>query len=51
MNTGYYQATGGMVTQMNRLNTITNNLANLNTNGYKPVMLQFVGNNKQMKLA
>lgn len=35
MNTGYYQATGGMVTQMNRLNTITNNLANLNTNGYK----------------
>lgn len=35
MQTGYYQATGGMVTAFNKLDTITNNLANLNTNGYK----------------
>jgi flagellar basal-body rod protein FlgG len=35
MQNGYYQATGGMVTQFNRLNTITNNLANVNTSGYK----------------
>jgi len=35
MQTGYYSATGGMVTQFNRLNVISNNLANLNTNGYK----------------
>ncbi len=35
MQTGYYAATAGMVTQFNRLNIIANNLANLNTNGYK----------------
>ncbi len=35
MQTGYYSATGGMVTQFNRLDMISNNLANLNTNGYK----------------
>jgi len=35
MQTGYYVATGGMVTQFNRLNVISNNLANVNTNGYK----------------
>jgi len=35
MQTGYYAATGGMVTQFNRLNVISNNLANVNTNGYK----------------
>lgn len=35
MQTGYYGATGGMVTQFNRLDIISNNLANLNTNGYK----------------
>ena len=35
MQTGYYAATGGLVTQMNRLDTIANNLANANTTGYK----------------
>lgn len=35
MQNGYYQATGGMVTQFNRLDVITNNLANINTSGYK----------------
>lgn len=35
MQSGYYSATGGMVTQFNRLDVISNNLANLNTNGYK----------------
>ncbi|WP_169763931.1 flagellar hook-basal body protein [Campylobacter mucosalis] len=35
MQNGYYQATGAMVTQFNRLNVITNNLANVNTIGYK----------------
>jgi len=35
MQTGYYVATGGMVTQFNRLDVISNNLANVNTNGYK----------------
>ena len=35
MQTGYYVATGGMVTQFNRLNVISNNLANVNTDGYK----------------
>ena len=35
MQTGYYVTTGGMVTQFNRLNVISNNLANVNTNGYK----------------
>lgn len=35
MQNGYYQATGAMVTQFNRLNVISNNLANLNTIGFK----------------
>jgi len=35
MQSGYYVATGGLVTQFNRLNVISNNLANINTNGYK----------------
>jgi flagellar basal-body rod protein FlgG len=35
MQNGYYSATGGMVTQMNRLDVISNNLANANTNSFK----------------
>lgn len=35
MQNGYYQATGGMVTQFNRLSVISNNLANVNTSGFK----------------
>jgi len=35
MQTGYYSAAAGMVTQFNRLDTIANNLANVNTTGYK----------------
>jgi flagellar basal-body rod protein FlgG len=35
MQSSYYQNTGAMVTQFNRLDTITNNLANVNTAGYK----------------
>ncbi|NWF67147.1 MAG: flagellar hook-basal body protein [Campylobacterales bacterium] len=35
MQSGYYTATGGMVTQFNRLDMIANNLANVNTNGFK----------------
>lgn len=35
MINGYYQATGAMVTQFNKLNVISNNLANVNTMGYK----------------
>jgi len=35
MQTGYYSSAAGMVTQFNRLNTIANNLANVNTNGFK----------------
>jgi flagellar basal-body rod protein FlgG len=35
MQTGYYAAAGGMVTQFNRLDTIANNLANVNTSGFK----------------
>jgi len=35
MQTGYYSATAGMVTQFNRLDTISNNLANVNTAGFK----------------
>ncbi len=35
MLNGFYGATGGMVTQFNRLDVISNNLANANTNGYK----------------
>ena len=35
MQTGYYSSAAGMVTQFNKLNTIANNLANVNTAGYK----------------
>jgi len=35
MQTGFYSNTGAMVTQFNRLDVISNNLANLNTAGYK----------------
>jgi len=35
MINGYYDAAGGMVTQFNRLNIISNNLANVNTPGFK----------------
>ena len=35
MQTGYYAATGGMVAQFNRMDTIANNLANANTAGFK----------------
>ena len=35
MINGYYSATGGMVTQFNKLNVISNNLANVNTAGFK----------------
>ncbi|WP_428737808.1 flagellar hook-basal body protein [Sulfurimonas sp.] len=35
MQTGYYSSAAGMVTQFNRLDTIANNLANVNTIGYK----------------
>ncbi|MDB2562538.1 flagellar hook-basal body protein [Sulfurimonas sp.] len=35
MQTGYYNAAAGMVAQFNRLDTIANNLANVNTVGFK----------------
>ena len=35
MQNGFYQAVGGMVTQLNRLDVISNNLANVNTAGFK----------------
>ena len=35
MQTGYYSSAAGMVTQFNRLDTIANNLANVNTVGFK----------------
>ncbi|WP_457745666.1 flagellar hook-basal body protein [Sulfurimonas sp.] len=35
MQTGYYSSAAGMVSQFNRLDTIANNLANVNTNGFK----------------
>ena len=35
MLNGFYGATGSMVAQFNRLDTISNNLANANTNAYK----------------
>jgi flagellar basal-body rod protein FlgF len=36
MINGFYGVTGGMVTQFNRLNIISNNIANTNTPGFKP---------------
>jgi flagellar basal-body rod protein FlgG len=35
MQSGFYQAAGAMVTQFNILDITTNNLANINTSGYK----------------
>ena len=35
MQSGYYSSAAGMVTQFNRLDVIANNLANVNTVGYK----------------
>ncbi|MBE0492216.1 MAG: flagellar hook-basal body protein [Sulfurospirillum sp.] len=35
MQNGYYAATGAMVTQFNKLNVISNNLANVNSVGFK----------------
>jgi len=35
MQTGYYSATGGMVAQFHKLNATTNNLANMNSAGFK----------------
>jgi len=35
MQTGYYSSAAGMVAQFNRLDTIANNLANVNTAGFK----------------
>lgn len=35
MQTGYYSSAAGMVTQFNRLDTLANNLANVNTVGFK----------------
>ncbi|MDD5372264.1 MAG: flagellar hook-basal body protein [Sulfurimonas sp.] len=35
MQSGYYSSAAGMVTQFNRLDTISNNLANVNTIGFK----------------
>ena len=35
MQSGYYSSAAGMVTQFNRLDTISNNLANVNTVGFK----------------
>jgi len=35
MQSGYYQVTGAMVTQFNILDVTTNNLANINTSGFK----------------
>ncbi|MDD6056120.1 MAG: flagellar hook-basal body protein [Helicobacteraceae bacterium] len=35
MQGGFYSSTGGMVTQINRLDIIANNIANANTTGFK----------------
>lgn len=35
MQNGYYDAAGAMVTQFNRLDVVSNNLANVNTAGFK----------------
>jgi len=35
MQSGYYDVAGGMVTQFNKLDVISNNLANLNTTAFK----------------
>ena len=35
MQNGLYTATSGLIMQQNRVDSISNNLANMNTNGYK----------------
>ena len=35
MQGGYYSSVGGMVTQIDRLDVIANNIANANTTGFK----------------
>ncbi len=35
MQSGYYQVTGAMVTQFNKLDVVSNNLANVNTSGFR----------------
>jgi flagellar basal-body rod protein FlgG len=35
MQSGYYQVTGAMVVQFNKLDVISNNLANVNTSGFR----------------
>jgi len=35
MQNGYYSVTGAMVTEFNKLDLISNNLANLNTTAFK----------------
>jgi len=35
MQSGYYQVTGAMVAQFNKLDVISNNLANVNTSGFR----------------
>ncbi len=49
MNSGMYSALSGNLSAMNRLDVITNNLANVNTNGFKRDRLAFesvlAGNN------
>jgi flagellar basal-body rod protein FlgG len=39
MNVSTYQLAASMINQFNRVDTITNNLANVNTNGYKQELL------------
>ncbi len=35
MQNGLYTAASGLLMQQNRVDSISNNLANMNTNGYK----------------
>jgi|GEM_PF-85307 len=41
MQSGFYTATGAMVAQFNKLDVVSNNLANLNTNSFKKDALVF----------
>lgn len=50
MLNGLYVATSGLVAQENRVNTITNNLANVNTTSYKkdqPVFTMYIPDDKR----
>ena len=50
MLNGLYVATSGLVAQENRVNLISNNLANINTNGYKkdkPVFTMYLPQDKR----